>query len=129
MRRRHQVSLTAAVLFHGLYLSFSPMPSNIAGMHCSIRDSRVFDCFAEEKCRIYALCLPGVSEVNAVLSASSSVITSYSIHYTKLYDIRKRTSHVTLIVENRIKLEKNYSSKAVESDEVEVEEVVEETND
>jgi large subunit ribosomal protein L22 len=47
----------------------------------------------------------------------------------RAHRIRKRTSHVTLIVENRIKLEKNYSAQAVESDEVEVEEVVEETND
>ena len=47
----------------------------------------------------------------------------------RAHRIRKRTSHVTLIVENRIKLEKNYSTQAVESDEVEVEEVGEETND
>ncbi len=47
----------------------------------------------------------------------------------RAHRIRKRTSHVTLIVENRIELEKNYSSEAVESDEIEVEEVVEETND
>ncbi len=47
----------------------------------------------------------------------------------RAHRIRKRTSHVTLIVENRIELEEKYTSKAVESDEVEVEEVIEETND
>jgi large subunit ribosomal protein L22 len=47
----------------------------------------------------------------------------------RAHRIRKRTNHVTLVVENRIELEKDYSNESVESDEVEVEEVIEETND
>lgn len=53
----------------------------------------------------------------------------------RAHRIRKRTNHVTLIVENRIELEDKYSSKPIEADteEVEIEEgvenVVEETND
>ncbi len=47
----------------------------------------------------------------------------------RAHRIRKRTNHVTLVVENRIGLDNKYSSKAVSSDDVEVEEVVEKTND
>ena len=48
----------------------------------------------------------------------------------RAHRIRKRTSHVTLVVENRIELEKDYASEAADAaDQVEVEEVVEETND
>ena len=49
----------------------------------------------------------------------------------RAHRIRKRTNHVTLIVENRIELENNDTTpeSAYEADEVEVEDVVEETND
>ncbi len=53
----------------------------------------------------------------------------------RAHRIRKRTNHVTLIVENRIELEDKYSSEPIEAEteDVEVEEVVEdvveETND
>lgn len=47
----------------------------------------------------------------------------------RAHRIRKRTNHVTLVVENRIALDKKYSSKAVSSDDVEVEEVAEKTNE
>ena len=50
----------------------------------------------------------------------------------RAHRIRKRTNHVTLIVENRIELENNNTTpetSAYEADEVEVEDVVEETND
>ena len=49
----------------------------------------------------------------------------------RAHRIRKRTNHVTLIVENRIELENNDTApeSAYEADEVEVEDVVEETND
>jgi large subunit ribosomal protein L22 len=47
----------------------------------------------------------------------------------RAHRIRKRTNHVTLIVENRIVLEDKYTAEPVEADEVEVEDVVEETND
>ena len=47
----------------------------------------------------------------------------------RAHRIRKRTNHVTLVVENRVALDNKYSSRDVSSDDVEVEEVVEETND
>ena len=53
----------------------------------------------------------------------------------RAHRIRKRTNHVTLIVENRIELEDKYTSEPIEAEteDVEVEEVVEdvveETND
>lgn len=49
----------------------------------------------------------------------------------RAHRIRKRTNHVTLIVENRIELEGKYTEAddIVEAEEVEVEDVVEETND
>ena len=50
----------------------------------------------------------------------------------RAHRIRKRTNHVTLIVENRIELENKYTENAedvVEVEEVEVEDAVEETND
>ena len=47
----------------------------------------------------------------------------------RAHRIRKRTNHVTLIVENRKELEARYTENSVDAEEVEVEEVVEETND
>ena len=49
----------------------------------------------------------------------------------RAHRIRKRTNHVTLVVENRIELENKYTEPddLVEAEEVEVEDVAEETND
>jgi large subunit ribosomal protein L22 len=50
----------------------------------------------------------------------------------RAHRIRKRTNHVTLIVENKIPLERDYSNEASAgnaNDYAEVEEVVEESND
>ncbi len=48
----------------------------------------------------------------------------------RAHRIRKRTCHATLVVENRIPLEKDYSQEETEADDfAEVEEVVEEAND
>lgn len=44
-----------------LYLSFSPFPSRISGMHFSRRCARVASRFASPMYPAYSLCLPGLS--------------------------------------------------------------------
>ena len=40
--------------------------------------------------------VPGV-ETDGILTSTDTVITSYSIHYTKLYDLRHRLFSISLI--------------------------------
>ena len=50
-----------------------PLPLKMASMHFSIRERRVADCLAWEKCSKYPRCLPGVRFSNAAFNSGSSL--------------------------------------------------------